>query len=77
MAGSLSRGSVLIMCIITVLGLMLTFSIAVLVVMERPCSISGAVKAHASSVIVQFLNASVPFADKSSDVGLMMLQMLL
>lgn len=57
--------------------LMLTFSIAVLVPMARPCSISGAVKAQASSIIVQFLNASVPFADKSSDVGLMMLEMLL
>lgn len=60
-----------------VLCLILTFSIEVLVLMARPCSISGAVKAHASSVIVQFLNANVPFADKSSDVGLMMLQMLL
>lgn len=54
----------------------LTFSMASLVEMARPCSISGAVKAHTSSVIAQFLNASVPVADKSSDAGVIMLQIL-
>lgn len=54
----------------------LTFSIASLVEIARPCSISGAVKAHTSSVIAQFLNASVPVADKSSDAGVIMLQIL-
>lgn len=54
----------------------LTFSMASLVEMARPCSISGAVKAHTSSVIAQFLNARVPVADKSSDAGVIMLQIL-
>lgn len=54
----------------------LTFSMASLVEMARPCSISGAVKAQTSSVIAQFLNASVPVADKSSDAGVIMLQIL-
>lgn len=54
----------------------LTFSIASLVEIARPCSISGAVKAHTSSVIAQFLNASVPVADKSNDAGVVMLQIL-
>ncbi len=54
----------------------LTFSVASLVEMARPCSISGAVKAHISSVTAQFLNASIPVADKSSDAGVIMLQIL-
>lgn len=56
---------------------MLTFSIAGLVEEARPCSISGAVKAIASSDRVQFLNASVPVAESSREVGLMMQHILL
>ena len=48
-----------------------------LVELARPCSISGAVKVETSSDRPQFLNAKVPVADSSKEVGLMMLHMLL
>lgn len=44
--------------------------------LARPCSISGAVKVDTSSVRPQFLNAKVPVAESSREVGLMMLDML-
>lgn len=55
----------------------LTLSMAGLVELARPCSISGAVKVDTSSDRPQFLNAKVPVADSSKEVGLMMLDMLL
>ena len=48
-----------------------------LVELARPCSISGAVKVDTSSDRPQFLNAKVPVADSSKEVGLMMLHILL
>lgn len=51
----------------------LTLSIAGLVELARPCSISGAVKVDTSSDRPQFLNAKVPVADSSKEVGLMTL----
>lgn len=44
--------------------------------LARPCSISGAVKVDTSSVRPQFLNAKVPVADSSREVGLMILDIL-
>lgn len=55
----------------------LTLSMAGLVELARPCSISGAVKVDTSSDRPQFLNAKVPVADSSKEVGLMMLDILL
>lgn len=54
----------------------LTLSMAGLVELARPCSISGAVKVDTSSDRPQFLNAKVPVADSSKEVGLMMLHIL-
>lgn len=55
----------------------LTLSMAGLVELAQPCSISGAVKVDTSSDRPQFLNAKVPVADSSKEVGLMILDMLL
>ena len=55
----------------------LTLSMAGLVEQPRPCSISGAVKVDTSSDRPQFLNAKVPVADSSKEVGLMILGILL
>lgn len=54
-----------------------TLSMAGLVELARPCSISGAVKVDTSSDRPQFLNAKVPVADSSREVGLMMLDILM
>lgn len=54
----------------------LTLSVAGLLELARPCSISGAVNVDTSSVRPQFLNAKVPVADSSREAGLMMLDML-
>lgn len=54
-----------------------TLSMAGLVAQARPCSISGAVKVDTSSDRPQFLNAKVPVADSSKEVGLMMVDILL
>lgn len=54
-----------------------TLSMAGLVALARPCSISGAVKVDTSSDRPQFLKAKVPVADSSKEVGLMMLDILL
>lgn len=55
----------------------LTLSMAGLVELARPCSISGAVKVDTSFDRPQFLNAKVPVADSSKEVGLMILHILL
>lgn len=55
----------------------LTLSMAGLVELARPCSISGAVKVDTSSDRPQFLNAKVPVADSSKEVGLIILHILL
>lgn len=48
-----------------------------LVELARPCSSSGGVKVDTSSDKPQFLKAKVPVAESSTEVGLMMLYMLL
>lgn len=55
----------------------LTLSVAGLVELARPCSISGAANVETSSDRPQFLNAKVPVADSSKEVGLMILHILL
>lgn len=55
----------------------LTLSMAGLVEPAWPCSISGAVKVDTSSDRPQFLNAKVPVAESSKEVGLIMLGILL
>lgn len=57
--------------------LALTLSVAGFVEPARSCSISGAAKADTSSDRPQFLNAKVPVADSSKEVGLMILHILL
>lgn len=54
----------------------LTLSVAGLVELARPCSISGAANVETSSDRPQFLNAKVPVADSSKEVGLMILHIL-
>lgn len=55
---------------------MLTLSVAGRLELARPCSISGAVKVDTSSVRPQFLNAKLPVADSSKEVGLMIFDIL-
>lgn len=53
-----------------------TLSVAGLLELARPCSISGAVKVETSSDRPQFLKAKVPVADSSREAGLMILDIL-
>lgn len=53
-----------------------TLSVAGLLELARPCSISGAVKVDTSSDRPQFLKAKVPVADSSKEAGLMILDIL-